>query len=82
MGTDEKIKTEDTLMHLLAEKFRLMNIRSNIRSKIHFCIATGDHEGTSNNAKGLKEVESRLDYLTKRIEEISLDETPRKLQAL
>lgn len=76
------VEKEETLMSLLREKFELMRLKSTIRSRIHFSIAVGDHGGTSSNAKKLKEVEARLDYLTDRIEEISLDKRPRKLQAL
>lgn len=76
------IEKQETLTSLLTEKFELMRLKSTIRSRIHFSIAVGDHEGTSSNAKKLKEVEVRLDYLTSRIEEISLDKPPRKLQAL
>lgn len=54
---------DETLTGLLKEKFKLMNKRSEIRTRIHFCITVGDHDGTEKNAKLLKVVEKNLEAI-------------------
>lgn len=78
----EKIEIEETLMGLLKEKFKLMNMRSEVRSKLHFCIAVGDHDEANINSKLLKSIEYKLKCVNYKIDNIYSDKPSQNLQAL
>ena len=69
----------EKLTSLIKEKFRLIDKKANVRSRIHFCIAVGDHDGISKNAKLLKVIEKNIESIDLAISEF--DDT-QKLQTL
>lgn len=61
------VDVEVVMTELLKEKFRLMEEKASVRSRLHFAIAVGDHESTYAHAKVLSGITTRLTYLENEI---------------
>lgn len=62
------IDNEETLMSLLKKRFKLNNDINKTKSKIHYCIAVGDHIGTEVHAKILKDLNHDLSTVLSQID--------------